>query len=110
MQEHRKHGIRCSGSMTTSELVKALSERLGVSQRQARTLLDGYTAAISRQLGDKNSVIIRNFGSFNIKEIPEKLSYVPAKSSHCLIPAHLKLHFKPAKKLKEEVNETASDE
>jgi len=96
--------------MTTSELVKALAERLGVSQRQARTMLDGYTAAISRQLGAKNSVIIRNFGSFNIKEVPEKRSYVPAKSSHCLIPAHLKLHFKAAKNLKEEVNGAETDE
>lgn len=96
--------------MTTSELVRALAERLGVSQRQARALLDGYVAAISRQLGEKNSVIIRNFGSFGIKEVAEKHAYVPAKASLCLIPAHQKLYFKAAKKLRDEVKQEAPDE
>jgi len=96
--------------MTTAELTKALAERLGVSQREARTLLDGYVAAIIRQLAENNSVCLRNFGSFGIKEIAEKRSYVPAKESLCLIPAHQKLYFKPAKKLREEINEAAPNE
>ncbi len=91
--------------MTTAELVRALAKRMGVSQKQARTLLDGYVAAISRQLAQKNAVILRGFGSFSVKQIPEKRSYVPSEKSLCLIPAHDKLHFKPAKSLKEEVSE-----
>ena len=96
--------------MTTAELVRALAKRLGVSQKQARTLLDGYVGAITNQLAQKNSVILRNFGSFSVKDIPEKRSYVPAKKSLCLIPAHQKLHFKPAKSLKEEVSEAVPHE
>jgi nucleoid DNA-binding protein len=96
--------------VTTAELVKALAKRLGVSQKQARTLLDGYVGAITRQLAQKNSVILRNFGSFSVKQVAEKRSYVPAKQSLCLIPAHDKLHFKPAKGLKEEVSEVTPHE
>ncbi len=96
--------------MTTAELVKALAKRLGVSQKQARTLLDGYVGAITSQLAQKNSVILRNFGSFSVKEIAEKRAYVPAKESLCLIPAHQKLHFKPAKSLKDEVSEAQPHE
>ncbi len=96
--------------MTTAELVKALAKRLGVSQKQARTLLDGYVGAITRQLAQKNSVTLRNFGSFSVKQVAEKRSYVPAKQSLCLIPAHDKLHFKPAKGLKEEVSEVTPHE
>ncbi len=96
--------------MTTAELVKALAKRLGVSQKQARTLLDGYIGAITRQLAQKNSVILRNFGSFSVKDVAEKRAYVPAKKSLCLIPAHQKLHFKPAKRLKEEVSEALPHE
>ena len=96
--------------MTTAELVKALAKRLGVSQKQARTLLDGYVGAITHQLAQKNSVILRNFGSFSVKDMAEKHAYVPAKKSLCLIPAHQKLHFKPAKSLKQELNEATSRE
>lgn len=90
--------------MTTSELVKALAERLAVSQRQARALLDLYIAAITRQLGDHNSVTLRNFGTFTIKTVAAKEVFLPARSERCLIPAHHKLDFKGAKKLRDEVN------
>lgn len=96
--------------MTTAELVKALAERLGVSQVQARSLLDGYVTAIKRQLEEKNTVILRNFGSFSVKDVPQKRSYLPAKASVCLIPAHQKLHFKAAKGLKDEVSEEGPHE
>jgi len=96
--------------MTTSELVRALAGRLGISQRQARKLLDGYMTAITEQLTDNNSVVIRNFGSFQIKELAEKRAYVPAKKALCLIPAHQKLQFRAAKKLREEVNQVETDE
>jgi nucleoid DNA-binding protein len=96
--------------MTTAELVKVLAERLDVSQRQARTLLDGYVAAITRQVTEKNSVNLRNFGSFTLKDVAEKRAYIPAKMSLCLIPAHQKLHFKAAKKLRDAVSEAMPNE
>lgn len=96
--------------MTTAELVKALAKRMQVSQKQARTLLDAYIAAITQQLAEKNTVILRNFGSFSVKQIAEKRSYVPAKKSLCLIPAHQKLHFKPAKRLKDDVSKEVPGE
>jgi len=91
--------------MTTAELVKALAESMGISQKQARTLLDGYVGAITQQLIQKNSVILRNFGTFSVKQVAEKRRYIPAQESLCLIPAHHKLHFKAAKSLKEEASE-----
>ncbi len=91
--------------MTTAELVKELATKMGISQKQARTLLDGYVAAIKHQLAVKNSVILRNFGTFSVKHVAEKQAYVPAQKSLCTIPAHDKLHFKPAKSLKEEASE-----
>lgn len=96
--------------MTTAELVKALASRMEISQRQARSLLDGYVAAITQQLVAKNTVILRNFGSFSIKQVAEKRAYVPVKKSLCLIPAHQRLHFKPAKHLKDACNTESGDE
>lgn len=100
--------VKCP--MTTAELTKALAERLGVNQRQARTLLDAYVGAIKHQLDKRNSVVLLNFGTFSIKEVAEKRSYLPARKSLCLIPAHSKLSFKAAKKLREEVSENTPDE
>lgn len=91
--------------MTAAELVKALAQRLGVSQLQARQLLDGYLAAIGRQLRERNTVVLRNFGSFSLREVPEKRAYLPSRREFCVIPAHQKLYFKPAEKLRQAVNE-----
>lgn len=96
--------------MTTAELTKALALRLGVSQKKARTLLDAYVEAIKHQLDRKNTVVLRNFGTFSVKEVPEKRSYVPAKKSLCLIPEHSKLSFKASKKLRNDINEGLADE
>lgn len=96
--------------MTTAELTKALAERLGVSQRQARTLLDAYISTIKRHLDKKHSVVLRNFGTFSVKEVAEKRAYLPATKSFSLIPAHSRLTFKAAKKLRDEVSQGVSDE
>lgn len=94
--------------MTASELVKELSVRLGVSQKQARLLLDGYVTAITRRLTGGNLVILRNFGTFGLKQIAEKRAYIPARKSLCLVPAHQKLYFKPSEKLRDKVSEGES--
>lgn len=91
--------------MTTSELVKALAARLQLSQRESRSLLDSYIAALIRLLLEREGVTLRNFGSFSIKQVEEKQAYLPALRSRCLIPAHRKLEFKAAKRLREEVNQ-----
>lgn len=96
--------------MTTAELTKALAAKLGVNQRQARALLDAYIGAIKRQLDKKKSVVLVNFGTFSIKEVAEKRSYVPSKKSLCTIPARSKLSFKAAKKLRDEVSKEVTDE
>jgi nucleoid DNA-binding protein len=81
-----------------------------VSQKRARALLDGYVAAITRQLKDRNLVILRNFGTFELKPVAEKRAYIPARQSLCLIPAHQKLYFKPSEKLRAGVNKAEPHE
>lgn len=96
--------------MNTSELVKALAARLQLNQRDSRSLLDSYIAAISRQLAQKHSVTLRNFGSFTVKKVAEKRAYLPSFSSYCIIPAHHKLEFKASKRFRADVNGEPSDE
>lgn len=96
--------------MTTAELVKLLAQRLTISQKQSRALLDSYITAINGQLIQHNDVVIRNFGSFSIKEVAEKRAYIPGKDSFSLIPAHQKLHFKAAKRLRDGVKQVTPDE
>lgn len=96
--------------MTTAELVKALAARLKLNQQESRSLLDSYIAAINSQLAQNHSVTLRNFGSFTVKEVAEKRAYLPSFRSYCLIPAHHKLEFKAAKKLRADVNSESADE
>ncbi len=54
--------------MNTGELIKHLAKNLEISQKEARRLLDQELNGISEQLSLGNNVIVRGFGSFNLKD------------------------------------------
>ncbi len=87
--------------MVTKEIIKLLSERLHISQREARNLLELQVTAITRHLQRRHNVIMRNFGTMGIKDMPTRRAYIPSEKSVCEIPAHQKLFFRAANRLKE---------
>ncbi|MDH3354472.1 MAG: HU family DNA-binding protein [Chromatiales bacterium] len=87
--------------MVTKEIVKLLSERLNISQRQAKDLLELQVKAITSHLQRRHNIITRDFGTVGIKEVPARRAYIPSEKILCEIPAHQKIFFRAANKLKE---------
>lgn len=87
--------------MVTKEIIQLLSKRLNISQKQAKELLELQLKAISRHLQQRHNVIMRNFGTFGVKDVPARRAYIPSKKRVCEIPAHQRLFFRAASKLKE---------
>lgn len=90
--------------MNTSELVKKLAARMNISQRKARELLDNLIQAMNTRLQQGERVVLRDFGSFTVKQVKERKAYIPSEKTLCTIPAHQKLQFRQAKHLKENLN------
>ncbi len=87
--------------MVTKEIIQLLSKRLNISQVEAKNLLELQIRAITRHLQQRHSVIVRNFGTVGVKEVPARRSYIPSAKSLCEIPAHRKIFFRAAAKLKD---------
>lgn len=87
--------------MVTKEVIKLLSERLNISQREARNLLELQVNAITRHLQRRHNVIMRDFGTMGVKDMPARRAYIPSEKCICEVPAHQKLFFRAANKLKE---------
>ena len=54
--------------MTTSDLIKRLAIRLGITQKEARALLYNELNTISEHLSDDKNIIIRGFGTFGLRK------------------------------------------
>jgi len=89
--------------MNTGEIVKQLAERLKISQKQARWLFKQQLEILKRQLAEGDAVVLRNFGSFSVKNRAPHRGFLPSEGRKVLIPAKKQVSFRPGKGLKESV-------
>lgn len=89
--------------MNTTELIDRLAQRLGTSKAEARRLLNAYLERIGRHLAAGDSVVLRGFGTFSVKQTHTHVGRLPATTTKALIPGHQRPHFRPSAKLKTEV-------
>ena len=90
--------------MTTGELIKQLSSRLGITQVEAKKIIDGFFSEISQHLAKGKSIILRDFGTFGCKQVPAQRRSLPGKNCQYDIPEHKRIFFRTAKKLKTQLN------
>jgi len=99
-------------TITKRELVIQISDKLGakgieITQQDVfevvQTLIDEVTDALSQ--GD--TVVMRNFGAFQVREMKAKIGRNPKDPSKDVpIPARAAVKFKPGKEMKEKVATT----
>ena len=98
--------LNCSGrkKMNKSELIEALSQEIKLPLREAdsitNTILDEMTAALAS--GD--SIEIRGFGSFVVKEYGSYQGRNPKTGQKIKVPPKKLPFFKVGKELREKVN------
>ncbi len=91
-------------TITKRDLVIKLSNETGLTQQEVFKVVQGTLDFITEELAKGNSVIMRNFGAFQVKEVKGKIGRNPKNPSKDVpIPPRAVVKFKPGKEMKEKV-------
>ena len=90
--------------MNTSELVEKLSKTHGVSDAQAKSIVDDILKDIVDAAASGEEVSLPGFGKFKVKTTPEREGRNPASGEKIKIAASNKLTFASAKSVKDLLN------
>ncbi|MBR2258652.1 MAG: HU family DNA-binding protein [Blautia sp.] len=89
--------------MNKTELVESISKESGLSKKDAAAALDATLNGIKNALAEGDSVSILGFGTFSVKERPERQGRNPATGEAMTIKASKSPVFKAGKGLKDVV-------
>lgn len=91
-------------TITKRELVIKISDETGLRQGAVLDLIQRTLDAITEALANGDTVVIRRFGSFHVRETGAKVGRNPKKpAKDVVIPARATVKFKPANQLKAKV-------
>jgi len=99
-------------TITKRELVMKITDRLGlkgvaVTQQNVHEIVQSLIDEITEALALGNTVVMRNFGAFDVREMKAKVGRNPKDPTRIVpIPARAAVRFKPGKEMKEKVATT----
>ena len=90
--------------MTKSDIAELLARDHGLSNPDARKLVDSVFAAMVDAAAAGDEVAINGFGKFKVKDSPAREGRNPSTGQAMQIAAARKLAFTPAKAVKDKLN------
>ena len=90
--------------MNKGELIKAMAEKAGFSQKDAAWAYDAFVAVVTDALKAGDKVQLIGFGSFEVKDVPAKTGINPRTQETVKIPACKKPVMKFGKAYKDMLN------
>jgi nucleoid DNA-binding protein len=94
-------------TVTKRELVVKISNETGLTQQQVFDVIQRSLDSITDSLSNGDTVVMRNFGAFQVKETKAKIGRNPKDPGKDVpIPARAVVKFKPGKEMKEKVSTT----
>ena len=91
-------------SMTKTQLVAALAERLESDKKSAGQAIDALTDIITREVSQGGAVTLPGLGKFYMRERPERMVRNPATGEQIKKDADKQVKVTVAKALKDSVN------
>ncbi len=91
-------------TITKSDLVDNLSQRLGFSKSESKEFVESFFSEISRMLGNDKIVKLSGFGNFVLRDKNERPGRNPKTGEEVPIEARRVVVFKPGQKLKSRVS------
>lgn len=89
--------------MTKKDIVKTLAERFGLSQVDAKKVVQGTFDAILETLIANNRIELRNFGVFEVKMRKARKARNPRTGSEVFVPEKRVVTFKPGRMMEEKI-------
>ena len=91
--------------MNKGELIKALAEKAGFTQKDAAIAYDAFIASVTDALKAGEKVQLVGFGTFEVKDVPAKTGINPQTKETVQIAACKKPVMKFGKAYKELIND-----
>ena len=89
--------------MTKKDMAKAIAEETGVSQLQAREIVQKVLDRITETLVQEGRIELRNFGVFEVKQRKARKGRNPRTGEKVKVPAKMVVTFRPGRQMEERV-------
>ena len=89
--------------MTKKEIVKTISEEIGLTQLKTKEIVQKTFDAIVETLVDEGRIELRNFGVFEVKKRAARKARNPRTGQRVEVPEKFVVTFKPGKEMEEKV-------
>lgn len=89
--------------MNNKDFITELANRTGFSVEDAQQMVDIVIETMGDHFMEDGSVLIPNFGTFEVKKKMERIMINPSTGQRMLVPPKLVLNFKPNVGWKERV-------
>ncbi len=99
-------------TITKRELIIKISDKLAhqgleITQQQVLDVVQTLVEEITHSLSQGDTVVMRNFGAFQVREMKAKIGRNPKSPGKDVpIPARAAVKFKPGKEMKDKVATT----
>jgi nucleoid DNA-binding protein len=91
--------------VTKKEMAKAIAEDMGLTQIQAKEIVQKVFDGITETLLHEGRIELRNFGVFEVKKRKPRLARNPRTGAKVKVPAKLVVTFKPGREMEERVGQ-----
>lgn len=91
-------------NLTRKELTLSITERLGIPQRSAATIVDTFFETLKNTLIQGESIKLVNFGSLNVRNKSPRRGRNPKTGESMTIAKRQMISFRPSKQLRETLN------
>lgn len=90
--------------MNKSDLIKYVSDKTLITEKDAGIIIDVFLSGIKEGLGKGQRVKVKDFGSFFLQERKARTAMNPRNQTLVSVPAKTVVKFKSATKLYDMVN------
>lgn len=91
--------------MTKKEIVKAISDEIGMTQLKTKEIVQKTFDAIVETLIEERRIELRNFGVFEVKKRAARKARNPRTGDKVFVPEKYVVTFKPGKEMEEKVRQ-----
>jgi len=91
--------------VTKKEIVKTISEEIGLTQLKTKEIVQKTFDAIVETLVEERRIELRNFGVFEVKQRAARKARNPRTGAKVSVPEKFVVTFKPGKEMEERVRE-----
>jgi integration host factor subunit beta len=91
--------------MTKKDMAKAIAGEMGLTQGQAKEVVQRVLDGITQTLLDEGRVELRNFGVFEVRERKPRTARNPRTGEKVSVPAKMVVTFKPGRGMEERVGQ-----